>query len=187
MLRLASVVVFVALAGTASAQEPRPVPAEVQPGARVRVAAPNIGRVTGRVISAGSDSLALVRDRSADTLRLASHELQSLDLSVGRHKRRWTGAGLGFLGGAAAGTLVGLATYEKPKDCSGTALCDLGPGFDAAFGAFLFGIAGGITGAFIGAGRADDWKPVTLASRTSLQLGPWRARGGAALGLSLRF
>ena len=187
MHRLVSVVLVIALAGTASAQEPGSVPPEVQPGARIRVSGPNIGRATGRVISAGGDSLALVRDRSGDTLRLASHEIQSLDLSVGRHKRRWTGAGLGFLGGAAVGTVVGLATYEKPKDCSGTALCDLGSGFDAAFGAVLFGAAGGITGAFVGAGRADDWKPLPLASRTSLEIRPWRARGGAALALSFRF
>lgn len=187
MRRLASVVLVVVLAGTASAQASRSLPPEIQQGARVRVVAPTLGRVSGRVVSTGSDSLALVRDRTADTVRLAASQLQSLDLSVGRHKRRWRGAGIGFVAGAALGAVVGVATYQKPKNCAGQMFCDLGPGFDATFGALLFGGAGTITGAIVGGGKADDWKPMPLANRTSLQLFRSRTTKDVELGLSLRF
>ena len=186
MRLLSSVVLVIALAGTASAQESRIPPVQIQPGARVRVSAPTVGRTSGRVIVAAGDSLTLVRDRTSDTLRLATSDLQSLEISVGRHKRRWAGAGLGFLAGAAVGTVVGLATYEKPKDCAGQMLCDLGPGFDATFGALLFGAGGAITGAVLGAGKADDWEPVATPARTSLELFI-RPATRPRLGLSLRF
>jgi hypothetical protein len=184
--RPALVVLLVMLASTASAQEPGAVPASVQPGARVRVSAPGAGTLTGRVVAVEGDSLQVARDRSADTLRLAESQLTSLEVSVGRHKRRWRGAGFGFLGGAALGAVVGAATYTKP-DCSGEAyFCDLGQGFDATFGAALLGGVGAVVGAIIGGGRVDDWQPVALRRSARLQLIVPRSSARMAFGASLR-
>lgn len=186
MRRFAPVLLLVVLAATASAQESRGLPSEVQPGVRVRAVSPAAGTVTGRVTAVQGDDFLVARDRLADTVRLSASQLSSLDLSVGRHKRRWRGAGVGLLGGAALGAVIGAATYRKP-DCSGaTYFCDLNRGFDAAFGAVVFGGIGAATGALVGAGKADDWKPLALPARTSLELFV-RPAGNARLGLSLHF
>ena len=187
MNMFAPVVLLVVFASTASAQQPRDLPPEVQPGVRVRVVSPAAGTVTGRVTAVQGDEFLVARDRLADTVRLSANQLASLDLSVGRHKRRWRGAGLGLLGGAALGAVIGAATYQKP-DCSGEAyFCDLGRGFDASFGAVVFGGVGAVTGALVGAGSADDWKPLSLRSRTSLELRMPRSTGRLSVGASLRF
>jgi hypothetical protein len=184
--RPALVVLLVMLASTASAQESGTLQSAIQPGARVRVSTVGAGTVTGRVVAVQGDSLQLTRDRSVDTLRLAGSQLTSLEVSVGRHKRRWRGAGLGFLGGAALGAVLGAATYRKP-DCSGDAyFCDLGPGFDATFGAVLLGGAGAVVGAIAGGGSADDWQPVALRRSARLQLIVPRPSARMALGASLR-
>lgn len=187
MRRLASLALFTLLAATAGAQESRQLPPEVQAGARVRASAPGAGTVTGRVVAVEGDAFQVARDRAADTVRLVAQQLTSLDLSVGRHKRRWLGAGIGFLGGAALGTAVGAATYQKPENCQGAYFCDFGPGADMALGAILLGTAGAVTGAIVGAGRADDWKPLPLRNRTSLELRLPRGTGRLAVAAALRF
>jgi hypothetical protein len=185
--RVALVVLLVMLAVSAAAQEPGTLQSVVQPGARVRVSTVGTGMGTGRVVAGPRDSLHVARERSVDTLHLAGSQLTSLDVSVGRHKRRWRGAGLGFLGGAALGAVIGAATYQKP-DCAGDAyFCDLGQGFDATFGAALLGGAGAVVGAITGAGRADDWRPVALQRSARLQLIVPRFSSRPAVGASLRF
>lgn len=188
MRRFAPVVLLlVVLASTASAQAARGLPSEVQPGARVRVVSPATGTITGRVTTVQGDEFLVARDRLADTVRLSANQVSSLELSTGSHKRRWRGAGYGLLGGAALGAVIGAATYTKPA-CSGDAyFCDLGQGFDAAFGAAVFGAIGAVTGALIGAGRVDDWTPLSLRDRTSLELRVPRPAGRLSIGASLRF
>lgn len=163
------------------------IPPQVQPGARVRVSSPRTTRVSGRVLAADRDSLMLVRDRDADTVRLATSELQSLELSMGQHRRRWRGAGIGFLAGASLGAVLGAATYQKQTSCTGEMFCDLGRGFDAAAGAVLLGGIGTITGAIVGAGTADEWERVMLGNRAALQLFQPRVGENARIGLALRF
>lgn len=160
MRRIAVLVLFVTLAANARAQESGTVPSEVQPGARVRMTSPGMGMVTGRVIGVSGDSLSVVRDRAADTVRLGASALSTLDLSTGRHKRRGKGAAIGFASGAVLGAVVGAATYRKPE-CSGSAyFCDTGRGLDATLGAVGFGAAGAIVGAIVGAGTSDSWRRV---------------------------
>ena len=186
MREFIAVVLIASLASAAGAQEPSTRPAGVEAGARVRASAPATGIVTGRVVEAGRDSLAVARDHGADTVRLALNQLTSLDVSTGRHKRRWRGAGFGFLGGAALGAVLGAATYRKPE-CSGdTYFCDLGQGFDAAFGAVLLGGAGAVAGAIVGGGSTDDWQPVVLRHALRLELNVPRSRRRLELGASLR-
>lgn len=80
-------------------------------GARVRVLAPLVApeRLTGTVVAASADSLALgVADGSA-TLRLDKHTLESLEVSRGRARLKWglLGAGVGLLAGAIVGAELG--------------------------------------------------------------------------------
>jgi len=180
-----TVALLVLIASAAAAQDPPPLPSQVQPGARIRASATGVGAVTGTVIAMQGDSLDLARDRSADTVRLAANQLTSLELSVGRHKRRWTGAGIGFLGGAAIGALIGRASYQ-PSNCT-EFLCDLGPEPAEIVGAVIVGGFGAIVGAGIGAGTADDWKPLAPDGRTSLGLRALPASRRVAIGASLRF
>lgn len=186
MRRFASVMLLTLLAAGASAQTPGDLSSEVQPGARVRASAPGVGTMSGRVVAVQGDSLRVARDHSADTVRFAVSQLTSLDLSVGRHKRRWRGAGIGFLGGAALGAAVGAATYQKP-DCTGSAyFCDIGRGADVVVGATVVGAVGAVAGAVVGGGTVDSWRPVSLARRASLEIGVPRSTGRFSIGASLR-
>lgn len=184
MRRLGSVVMLALLAASAGAQKVT-LPPDVQPGARVRATTPGAGSVTGRVVAMDDDSLQVVRDHSADTVRVATSQLSALDLSVGQHKRRWAGAGLGFLAGMAIGAVVGGLSYHK-SNCT-ELFCDLGAQYDVFAGAVLLGGAGTIAGAIIGAGSAEDWRPVVLGSRTTFHLFAPSAPGRVAIGASLRF
>lgn len=186
MRRFATIVLLTMLAASASAQTTGNLSSEVQPGARVRASAPGVGTVSGRVVAVQGDSLRVARDHSADTVRFAASQLTSLELSVGRHKRRGRGAAIGFLGGAALGAALGAATYQKP-DCSGAAyFCDVGRGADIFVGATLLGAVGAVTGAIVGGGTEDTWKPVSLARRASMQIGVPRSTGRLSVGASLR-
>src|SRR5690349_11404349 len=70
------------------------MPPAVQPGSRVRASAPGVGTVTGRVVAVRGDTMRVLRDGLPDTVSLAAGQLTSLDLSIGRDKRRWRGAGI---------------------------------------------------------------------------------------------
>jgi len=65
----------------------------------------------------------------------------------------WEGAAIGFLAGGAAGTFVGLATYQKPQR-RGFITIDLGPGVAALGGGVLGAAAGFLVGGMIGASTA---------------------------------
>lgn len=187
MLRLASAILLVVLAASASAQETGSVPAVVRPGARVRATAPELGIVTGSVVAVRGDSLQLAVDASSDTMIVGVFRLATLDVSTGRHKRRWLGAGLGFFAGAVVGAAVGGATYRK-QECSGEAFfCDYGGrSIDVAAGAVLGGAVGTVVGAIVGAGSADNWTPVIPRRAARLELLVPRVTGRFALGAALR-
>lgn len=185
MRRLAAVVLLVMLAAAASAQESGRLPPEVQPGARIRASVSGADAMIGRVIAVRGDSLHMVADRSTDTVHVAANQLTSLDLSIGRHKRRWAGAGIGFLGGAALGALLGRLSYQ-PSNCT-EFLCDLGPEANEIGGAILGSVLGALVGGGIGAGTADEWMPLSPVSRTSFDVRALPSSRRFAIGASLRF
>lgn len=188
MPRLATIVLVVILAGTASGQEAGTLPPGVQVGARVRASTPRAATVTGRLVAASADTLRVLRDRAADTVSVAVSRLTSLDLSTGQHKRRLAGAAIGFFGGAALGAVVGAVTYRKQACAPGTWFCDYpGRAGDMVAGAVLFGGAGTIVGAIVGAGRADTWQRVIPRETTQVGLVVPGAAGRLAVGASLRF
>ncbi len=161
-------------------------PPRVKPGSRVRVTTTGAGTIIGRVTAAVDDTLRIVSVREADTLRIATSRIRAIDVSTGQHRRRWRGAGIGFLAGAALGAVIGAASYQKPTKCADWCF-DFGPGFDAAAGGIVLGAIGTITGAITGAGKADDWVPASLGNRTSLRLVAPGVRGNGGIGLALRF
>jgi hypothetical protein len=187
MLRLASTMLLVVLAASASGQQAGSVPAAVQPGARVRATTPEVGIVTGSVVAVRGDTLQLALDASPDTMNVGVSRLTMLDVSTGRHKRRWLGAGVGLLGGLGVGAAVGGATYRK-TECSADAwFCDYGGrSIDVAAGAVLGGGVGAVVGAIVGAGSADDWTPVIPMRAARLELLLPRVTGRFTLGAALR-
>lgn len=188
MHRFASVVLVIVLAGTATAQESGTLPADVQPGARVRATGPAAGSVVGRLLAVNGDTLQVVRDAGRDTVSIAASRLTSLDLSTGRHKRRWAGAAYGLFGGAVVGAAVGAITYRKQTCAPEVWFCDMGGrGLDVAAGAVLFGAAGTVVGAIVGGGRTDSWRRVLPRESARLRLVVPRAGGRSVLAASLRF
>jgi hypothetical protein len=185
MRRVAAAVLLAMLAGAAGAQDSERLPSEVKPGARIRASVSDTGVMIGRVIAVRGDSLHVVADRSTDTVHVAANQLTSLDLSIGRHKRRWAGAGIGFLGGAALGAVLGRLSYQ-PSNCS-EFLCDLGPEPNEIVGALLGAGFGALVGGGIGAGTTDEWMPLTSVRRTSLDVRALPSTKRLAIGASLRF
>ncbi len=187
MRRVASVVILTLVAATASAQENRGLPTQVQVGARVRATAPGVGTVSGRVIAAHDDSFDLASDQSRDTVRVPAARLTALDVSTGQHTRRLAGTGIGLASGILIGGVLGAVTYKKP-DCAGTTFfCDLGRGFDETAGAMLVGGVGAVVGLLVGSISVDSWEPVTLHGGAHLGLVVPAGSRGAGLGASLRF
>ena len=70
----------------------------------------------------------------------------------------WKTSLLGAAGGALLGSMIGLATYEKP-DCSNAFVCiDFGPGFNMVAGAFF----GGVSGALIGLAAGSSSRKIQI-------------------------
>lgn len=156
----------------------------VSPGDRVRVSARSFPRVSGTVLDARPDSLVL-RSRGGDTIHTAWSDVRTLDVSGGssRVSTALRYGGIGLLGGAATGVVVGYASFEEDDDgwcfvaCSRTEA--------GLAGAALFGFVGGATGVLSGMFfPAQRWRraetPVSVSAAPA-------AEGGVALHARLRF
>jgi len=188
MRRILSAVLLVVASGAAHAQATGSTPSPLQPGTRIRTSVAGVGTVTGRVVGVTGDTLRVARDGTADTMSVARSSLTWLDVSTSQHKRRWVGAGVGFLAGAALGGIIGAATYQEPTCAPDAWFCDFGGrGMEAAGDGILLGSVGAIVGAIVGAGRADTWQPVDPHQSARLQLTVPRAAGRYSLGATLRF
>ncbi|HWE42872.1 MAG TPA: hypothetical protein VG432_10220 [Gemmatimonadaceae bacterium] len=140
--------------------------AGIDVGKRVRVTTPGVpgrDRYAGRVVAVGSDSLTLHRDGAPGPRAIPFTSITKVEVSRGRRPNGWRGAGLGLVGGAAAGTVVGLITYKKQRgDCYFLAPCTpdyrpregVSPGGGAVLGATGGLIVGAIAGRFI---RTEKW------------------------------
>ena len=140
--------------------------AGIDVGRRVRVTTPGVpgrDRYAGRVVAVGADSLTLHRDGTPAPRAIPFTSITKLEVSRGRHPNGWRGAGIGLVGGAAIGTVVGLITYEKGRgDCYFLAGCTpdyreskgIDPGGGAILGATGGLIVGTIAGRFV---RTEKW------------------------------
>ena len=140
--------------------------AGIDVGKRVRVTTPGVpgrDRYAGRVVAIGADSLTLYRDGAPAPTAIPFTSITKVEVSRGRHPNGWRGAGLGLVGGAAVGTVVGLITHKKGRgECYFLAGCTpdyrpeegIDPGGGAVLGATGGLIVGAIAGRFI---RTEKW------------------------------
>ena len=184
MLRATSLWVVAGLAAyLGAAAEVRAQPTAqpgLSPGARVRVTvgAPVAERHSG-AFSQGAQrrlvgTLEAVRE---DTLVLRGKTVQLvpvdsvrlLEVSRGRHRQTWSGAGLGFALGAGAGALFGVlgSSFCESSEC-------VDSGEFTAGSVVALGVVGGLIGAVVGAAtETDTWEEVPV---TALRAGPTAER-----------
>jgi hypothetical protein len=111
---------------------------QLRPDRFVRIEAPELGRVSGRVQSLTGAALVLERDAGQRTVSLAA-----IDTIWVRARRTKTGAIVGGILGAVGGAFLGaLADGLCEYDCGGNSVLP---------GAVLGAGAGAITGGLIGA------------------------------------
>lgn len=150
--------------------------AEVEPGARIRFAAPSRfgAPVTGIVLERHGDTLKVAPSTGAPLL-VRIPEIERIAISRGRS--RVLGAGFGALWGAGIYAVLGLSVGLS--DCDGCAYQ-----VDASEAAAAFALAGASAGAMIGviAGR-ERWERLTPAAHLSVRT-TWS--GQLALGASVR-
>jgi hypothetical protein len=151
------------------------VPARAQdapalaPGARVRITVPsrNLEKQIGTMHAIAGDALVVELLGSSGDLAtpgVAAHipldSVTRLDVSAGRHRQTWRGAGIGFLVGAGAGLVVGPLSMECPSYG-----CDTSPGVAAAFGGIVLGGLGAVVGLVAGAATTSEkWEEVPVSA-----------------------
>ena len=187
-MRHATIIVAV-LAFTPLASARAQVP--VRPGARVRVTGhfrqPLYGncvrsspqQYVGTFVTWEADTL--VTESNGDILALPLDSVATLEVSLGRRSQAGLGAGIGSVTGAVIGVVVGAAscTDEVFEAFVIPAAC-------AAAGGVIFGAAGALLGALIGATiRTERWVSVPL-DRLRVSFRPRRDRR-FGLGLSVGF
>ena len=178
------------LAFLSAGYAPAAAQSAVAPGARVRITAPYLDREIGTLIALTADTL-LARGPRGDTLAVPVAAISRLEVSRGRRKHTWRGAGIGLLVGTAAGAAISAATYhESDRSCPATdSFCgfDVSPdrGETVIAGAVLGGALGAAVGGVVGASRRKEaWRVVPL-DRPRVGLAPFGKHAG--VGVSLAF
>jgi hypothetical protein len=149
----------------AAAQTPATLP-PLQIGARVRVSSSTPGfsgppRVAN-VLAQQGDTLSLRPEGTQDSVPLPLRLITRLEVSAGRSSHGRQGMGLGLLGGALIGAVVGAATYTP---C--TSSCDFAPK-SRGDQAKLSGIGGALIGTLVGGvigsiRQTENWERVALS------------------------
>lgn len=173
MLRTSSRWVFAGLAACLGAvAEVRAQPTAeraLAPGARVRatVGAPiarrqagafsqrQVRRIVGTLEAVRGDTLVL---RGKTVQSLAVDSVRLLEVSRGRHRQTWSGAGIGFAAGASVGALSGALLNSS---CESSECPDAGE--VTVVSALGLGVLGGVLGAVVGAAtETDTWEEVPV-------------------------
>lgn len=163
-------------------------PASVAVGDRVRITTPHHRgrhRLVGRLAEVQQDSLVVETDDRGTRVRVPLAQAARVDVSRGRHTNIWRGMGIGMVGGAVTGAVIGATTYHKGRGpvCSpndilfcGDWTGDMGEpdrGFSPKSGTITFGLlgilAGGIGGAII---RTERWSSRPLGGTARLRATP---------------
>jgi hypothetical protein len=164
-LSVAVVIVLVTATTPSASSQSLTAPAAIslgaQPGARVRVVRSDstTSSQTGTVVAVGPDGMTVRRDHPGDSLAIGFARLERLDLSRGRHGHALIGLGVGVVGGALVGGLLGASTGNSGG------LQILSKHDDTIIGAVLGGLTGAIVGPIVGAViRTERWHTVWLRS-----------------------
>ena len=149
-LTLVLVALFVATSSPLAAQE-----APVEPGARVRVTAPDLGINKAIGVFEAVEGGTLV----VGTLRLPLASVTRLEVHRGQKSRVGRGALIGAAVGAGSGAIIGAIAFsgsciDNPDGC---------PAAGAAIGAIFLGLPGLLVGTVVGAlSKTDRWEAVPL-------------------------
>jgi hypothetical protein len=115
--------------------------------------------ITGRAAGITSDSIGIVPDTSADTLRYARTDLHRLEASVGRKSNAGRGALIGAVVLGGFGVAFGAYGASICGDCDNNATGTFVAGFGLAGAAVGAGI-----GAAIGSGKHhEQWRVVEIS------------------------
>ena len=192
MFRYSLIIAFVALLPILqlSAQQPT-----LERGAQVRVHA-HSGQQTplvGTIVEADSQSMLVLTDTShvqIDFSSISRLEMSSTGMRTSRVLKR---GGVGLLVGVAGGALVGPLFLST--DCWGSfvdpgkfggCMDDFTSGSNRLRATGVFGVAGGIVGALVGAllERGERWQEIPIGQ---LRIGIAPDRNRLALGISVGF
>lgn len=132
----------------------------LEANARVRLMTVGADRwVIGKLLAPPGDSVKLL---AGDTVpaALATSSLARLEVSQGMRRQTMRGLWIGMAAGAAAGFILGVATYEE---CTGFCVGDPGQGGTGLIAGVLGGAFGLGIGALIGSSfEGERWAPVPL-------------------------
>ncbi len=151
----------------------------VLPGDRVRLSHPGEGTRTGTVVALTADTLEVRFEGRTEPAHLPLAQLTRLDVSRGREPGKRSGAGVGFLLGAAIG---GIGGAVSSTDCSANDFC-AGPGPSALMGALVLGGVGALIGRGYYMAPFEKWEPVSLERRRVSLVAP---SGSNKRGVGLR-
>ncbi|MFL5556283.1 MAG: hypothetical protein ACJ78D_10860 [Gemmatimonadaceae bacterium] len=154
-LTLVTACVLVALPATISGQNVALNALSLQSGVHARILGP---------ASDAKYMVITVASASPDTLRyslvpnveksLSWQRIDRMDVSTGRHRHFWRGAGIGLLGGMTAGVIAGAQEKGEMR------------GLYTVSGGIVGGAFGAIVGGVLGLAYAsENWRPVTLPGR----------------------
>ena len=133
-------------------------PPAIVPGSRIRITELEGGksrRSSGTVVTAAADTVVLRLDGLGATATYSLAKISGLELSRARKGHVAVGVGVGFLGGAGTGALVGALACNgclNGRDELGALVPALGAGIGAVLGMLVGGI--------IGAHKTDTWEAV---------------------------
>lgn len=172
-MRFSVLLLALLVAGTSGSASQ--LPSWVRPGARLRVTTGATSpSLIGVFVGSSRDSLAIIADHTADTMRVGLDVASRIEVSRERRTQAGKGARIGFLtGGAAVLLVIATSNDQNPPEPIGTViLCG------------VFGAMGAGLGGLIGSGVATDvWEPIAPGS-ARLHIVP--ARHGVSIGMSFR-
>jgi hypothetical protein len=133
----------------------------------------------GTVVAMSADSVVVRLDESGKRAPFAWAGLSQIDVSRGNHGHAAAGVGIGLLGGAGIGALIGAISTQRSSDNLEKAMNTLAW---SGIGAVVGMIAGGIIGANH---KTEKWTEVEVES-ISISAGA-SCDGGVALILGVHF
>lgn len=130
---------------------------------------------TGQFMALDGDTLRLRSQKTGAELAIPAAHVDRLWVVDGRKSHFWAGVGIGFLGGAVVGAVIGSTQEFCILSCGSAA------GIGVVVGAPAGALLGGIVGALI---RSDRWRRVRV---NDLHLSVEPQREGVGLSVSVAF